>query len=155
MLPRMAPTISAGIPVVDFRRQSMVLQWNAADGTWIGYDDPPALVHGVALIRAVQPNICLFARDGWLHLQAGIQMFPLAEHSPRVRWSRGSATFGLRRRFTVEQIAGSVLYSHAYWGGQGDDFFSWMASRTADPGWRETAALRWTEGVQPAVLRSS
>jgi hypothetical protein len=151
----MACTITPNIPVIDFRRQGMVLQWDALDGTWTACDVPPALVHGVALIRASPPNICLYARDGRLHLQVGPDQYALSERSPRIKWSRGLASLGLRRRFIIESSAGAVLFSHAYWTGQGDDFFSWLASRTADPEWRTTSGRRWSEGVEPAVLRSS
>jgi hypothetical protein len=120
----MGPTITSNIPVIDFRRQSMVLQWNSVNGTWVAFDDPPALVHGVALIRAAKPNICLFGRDGRLHLQVGSELYSLAEDAPRLTWSRGSATFGFRRRFTVESSDGAMLLSHAYWSGHGDEFFS-------------------------------
>jgi len=151
----MGATSTAGIPVIDFRRQSMVLQWNSVNGTWVAFDDPPALVHGVALIRAAEPNICLFARDGRLHLQVGSEQYSLAEDAPRLTWSRGSATFGLRRRFTVESSDGALLLSHAYWNGQGDEFFSWLVSRAADLEWRATNARQWSYGVQPTILRSS
>jgi hypothetical protein len=146
---------TAGIPVIDFRRQSMVLQWNSVNGTWAAFDDPPALVHGVALIRAAKPNICLFGRDGGLQLQVGSEQYSLAEDAPRLTWSRGSATFGLRRRFTVESSGGAILLSHAYWNGQGDEFFSWLVSRAGDLEWRTANARQWSEGVQPIVVRSS
>jgi hypothetical protein len=151
----MGPTIISSIPVIDFRRQSMVLQWNSVNGTWAAFDDPPALVHGVALIRAAKPNICLFGRDGRLHLQVGPDQYSLSEDAPRLGWSRGSASFGLRRRFTVESSDGALLLSHAYWSRQGDEFFSWLVSRAADPEWRAATARQWSEGVQPVVLRSS
>ena len=151
----MSPTIPAGIAVIDFRRQSMVLQWIPASGTWTAYDEPPGLVYGVALIRAAQPAICLFARDGRLHLQIGTDQQVLLDHTPRVKWSRGSATFGLRRRLTVESSNGTVLSSHACWNSQGDEFFSWLVARTADHEWRTANERRWSQGVQPAVLRGS
>jgi hypothetical protein len=151
----MGPTITSNIPVIDFRRQSMVLQWNSVHGTWAAFDDPPALVHGVALIRAAKPNICLFGRDGRLLLQVGSEQYSLAEDAPRLAWSRGSATFGLRRRFTVESSDGAMLLSHAYWSGQGDEFFSWLVSRAADLEWRAANARQWSDGVQPTILRSS
>src|SRR5450756_2518036 len=138
----MAPTITSSIPVIDFRRQSMVLQWNSVNGTWTAFDDPPALVHGVALIRAARPNICLFGRDGRLHLQVGSEQYSLAKDGPRLARSRGSATFGLRRRFTVVSGDGAMLLNHAYWNGQGDEFFSWLVSRAADPEWRAIPAMR-------------
>ena len=151
----MGPTISSSIPVIDFRRQSMVLQWNSVNGTWVAFDDPPALVHGVALIRAAKPNICLFGRDGRLHLQVGSEQYSLAADAPRLAWSRGSATFGFRRRFTVHSSDGAILLSHAYWSGQGDEFFSWLVSRAADLEWRTANARQWSDGVQPTILRSS
>lgn len=151
----MGPTIPSTIPVIDFRRHNMMLRWHALEGTWTACDLPPALVHGVALIRASQPNICLFGRDGRLHFQVGSDQYALTEDSPRIRWSRGLATFGLRRHFVLESGSGGVLYRHAYWTGQADDFFSWFAARAADPQWRAANALRWSEGVQPAELRSS
>jgi hypothetical protein len=151
----MAPTLPTSIPVIDFRRQSMFLLWNVFGGTWTACDMPPPLVHGVALILASPPNICLFARAGRLHLQVGSDQYALADDSPRIKWSRSWASFGLRWRFTVEGGAGSVLFSQSYWAGQGDDFFSWLASRAADPEWRAANARRWSEGVKPAVLRSS
>jgi hypothetical protein len=151
----MAPTTPTSILVIDFRRQSMVLQWNIFGGTWTACDVPPVLVHGVALIRASPPNICLYARDDRLHLQVGADQYALSDRSPRIKWSRALASFGLRWRFTVEGGAGAVLFSQSYWAGHGDDFFSWLASRAADPDWRAANARRWSEGVTPAVLRSS
>jgi hypothetical protein len=151
----MGPAIPSNIPVIDFRRHSMVLQWHALEGTWTACDVPPALVHGVALIRPSQPNICLFGRDGRLLFQVGPEQYALSEDSPHVRWSRALASFGRRRHFTVESSDGGILFSHAYWTGQADDFFSWFASRAADPQWRAVTGLRWSEGVQPEVLRSS
>jgi hypothetical protein len=151
----MGPTASSSIAVIDFRRQSMVLQWNSVSGTWSAFDDPPALVHGIALIRAAKPNICVFGRDGGLHLQVGSEQFPLSQDAPRLAWRRGSAIFGLRRRFTVESSDGAVLLSHAYWSGQGDEFFSWLVSRAADLEWRTANGRHWSDGVQPVVLRAS
>jgi hypothetical protein len=151
----MAEIFPSSVPVIDFRRQSMVLQWHASGGTWTACDVPPALVHGVALIRAAQPNICLFGLDGGLHLQVGPDRYRLSEDSPRVKWNRGLASFGLRRRFTVESNSGGVLRSHAYWAGQGDDFFLWVVARAADPQWRAMSGQRWSEGMNPAELRAS
>jgi pimeloyl-ACP methyl ester carboxylesterase len=148
------PTLP-NIPVIDFRRQSMVLQWHSLGGTWTACDVPPDLVHGVALIRASQPNFCLFAHDGRLNLQIGPAQFALSEDSPRIRWSRGLTTLRLHRRLTVESSSGGVLFSNSCWNGQGDEFFSWLASRAADPEWRAANGKRWSEGVEPAVLRSS
>lgn len=151
----MRAPIPSSIPVVDFRRQSMVLKWNAVGGTWTPYDDPPALVHGVALIRAAQPNICLFAREGRLNLQVGPDQYVLSEHLPRIKWSRGLPGLGFRRRFTVESSTGGTLFKNAFWTDQGDDFFAWLASRAAIPEWRTATAAQWSEGVPPTVVRSS
>jgi hypothetical protein len=150
----MGPTLTSSIPVIDFRRQSMVLQWNSVNGTWTAFDDPPALVHGVALIRAAKPNMCLFGRDGRLQLQVGAEQYSLGEDAPRLSWSRGSWTFGLRRRFTVASANGARLFSHSYWNSQGDEFFAWLVSRAGDPAWRAANARPWSEGLQPVVLRA-
>jgi len=155
MLRSMASIVTSSIPVIDFRRQSMVLQWNFVNGSWAALDDPPPLVHGVALIRAAKPNFCLFGRDGWLNLQVGSDQYSLTEDAPRLSWSRGSASFGLRRRFTVESGDGAMLLNHAYWNRQGDEFFSWLVARAADPDWRAARARDWSAGVQPVVIRSS
>jgi hypothetical protein len=145
----------AAIPVIDFRRQSMMLEWHALSGSWTACDEPPALVHGIALIRASQPNICIFGQGGCLHLQVGSDQFELSEDSPRIKCTRGLASFGLRRRFTVESTTGGILLSHGYWTGQGEDFFQWLASRAQDPQWRATNGRRWSEGVEASMLRSS
>lgn len=151
----MDPAIPTNIPVIDFRRQSMVLQWHALGGTWTACDVPPGLVYGVALIQASQPNVCLYGRDDRLHLQVGPDQYALADSSPRIRWTRGLLSFGLRRRFTVESGSGSELFSHSYWTAQGKDFFSWVFKRTADPEWRQANGRRWSQGVQPGELRAS
>jgi len=56
------------ISVVDFRRQTMVLQWHALGGTWTAWDIPPVLVHGIALIR-VQATELVFDVDTGLATQ--------------------------------------------------------------------------------------
>jgi hypothetical protein len=48
-----------------------------------------------------------------------------------------------------------VLFSHAYWTNQGDDFFRWLAARAQDPEWRVTMARRWSEGVPATTLRAA
>ncbi len=133
----------------------MVLQWHGLGGTWTALDAPPLLVHGIALIRAAQPNICVFGQGGHLHLQVGAEQFELQENSPRIRCSRGLASFGFRRHFTVESSTGEVLFNHAYWTGQGADFFRWLAARAADPKWRAANGRRWSDGVDSATLRAS
>jgi len=151
----MASTQPSAIPVIDFRRQSMMLEWHASSGTWSACDVAPALVHGVALIRASQPNICVFGRAGRLHLQVGADQYALSENSPRIKCTRGWPSLGLRKRLTVESSTSGILFSHAYWTGQGDDFFRWLAARAEDPDWRAANGRRWSEGVEAAVLRSS
>jgi hypothetical protein len=141
-------------PVIDFRRQSMILEWLAPSGTWAACDAPPVRVHGVALIRASQPNICLFGRGGRLYLQVGSDQYAFFEDSPRIKCTRGVASFGLRRRFTVES-GGTTLFSHAYWTNQGDDFFRWLATRAADPAWRTATGRRWSDGIDANALRAS
>jgi hypothetical protein len=149
------PTESSTIvPVIDFRRQSMVLEWHTLGGTWTAYDDPPPLVNGVALIRPSLPNVCVFAQAGSLRLQIGAHQYVLAENAPRIRCTRGFASFGFRRRFTVESAAGEVLYTYAYWPGRGQDFFRWLAGRAADRDWRLTRGQSWSEGLASAALRA-
>jgi hypothetical protein len=151
----MSPDNAGTMSVVDFRRQSMVLQWHVLGGTWTAYDTPPSLVHGVALIRAAQPNICVYGHGGRLRLQVGPDQFALSVNSPRIKCTRGIASFGLRRRFTVESTTGGVLFSHPYWTSQGEDFFRWFAARAQDPDWRTATGRRWTDGVSAPVLRST
>jgi hypothetical protein len=151
----MASANAGIVSVIDFRRQSMVLQWHVLGGTWTACDVPPSLVHGVALIRPAQANICLYGHAGRLRLQVGPEQYALNENSPRIKCSRGIASFGLRRRFTVESSTGGVLYGHSYWTGQGGDFFRWLAARAQDPDWRASAGRRWSEGVAAPVLRAT
>jgi len=149
----MEPTVAPAITVIDFRRRSMVLEWHSTTGTWTACDVPPVLVHGVALIRASQPAICLFARENRLQLQIGQERYPLSRDTPRVTWRRGWATFRLRRHFTI--CAGnSVLSMNSYWNNQGDEFFTWLTSRVAHGEWRELTARRWSDGLNPAELRA-
>jgi hypothetical protein len=143
------------VSVIDFRRQSMVLQWHVLGGTWTAYDVPPSLVHGVALIRAAQPNICVYGYGGRLRLQVGPDQYALSENSPRIKCARSVASFGLRRRFIVESSTGGVLFSHAYWTNQGEDFFRWFAARAQDPDWRATIGRQWSDGVSAPVLRAT
>jgi hypothetical protein len=133
----------------------MVLQWHVLGGTWTAYDVPPSLVHGVALIRAAQPNMCVYAHAGRLRLQVGPNQYALSEDSPRIKCTRGWASFGLRRRFTVESSDGSLLFSHAYWTNQGEDFFRWLTARAQSANWRLAIGRLWSDGVSAAVVRSS
>jgi hypothetical protein len=152
---RMAQDRAGSLPVIDFRRQSMILEWHLLGGTWTAYDSPPPLVHGVALIRPVPPNICVYGHAGRLRLQVGADHYALGENSPRINYGRAFLSFGLRRHFTVESAGGGVLYSHAYWSGQGEDFFRWLAARAHDPEWRTSAGRLWSEGVAAPILRAT
>jgi hypothetical protein len=143
---------STTIPVVDFRRRSMVLRWHALGGTWTAYEFPPSLVHGVALIGATGPNICVYGQGGRLQLQIGPHQYELAENSPRITCRSGWVLLGLRRRFLVKSGAGGVLFSHRYWRGQGRDFFRWFAHHARAQDWRAACGTQWTEGVAPAAL---
>src|ERR1700732_1597489 len=96
----MAPNDSTTIPVLDFRRHSMVLHWHALGGTWTACDTPPPLAHGIALMRASQPNICVYGQAGRLRLQVGPNQYALSENSPPISCSRGPGSRGLRRRVT-------------------------------------------------------
>lgn len=150
----MAPDNVTTISVIDFRRHSMVLQWHALGGTWTAFDNPPPLVHGIALIRASQPNICVYGHAGRLRLQVGPNQYALAENSPRISCTRGLASFGFRRRFTVRSSTSGVLYSYAYWTMQHHDFFRWLSNKAEDPDWRTTSGRQWSEGVPAASLRA-
>ena len=150
----MTPDNAATIAVLDFRRRSMVLQWHALGGTWTACDNPPLLVHGIALIRVSQPNICVYGHAGRLRLQVGPNQYALAENSPRINCTRGAASFGFRRRFTVESSTGGMLYSYAYWTNQHHDFFRWLATKAEDPDWRVTCGRQWSEGLAAAALRA-
>jgi len=104
----MDSTPSDTISVIDFRRRGMILQWHVSRGSWVACDVPPAQVHGVALIRASGPNICLFGRGGQLHLQVGADQYSLSRDSLRIKCRPVLASLGLRKRFTVEEGAGFV-----------------------------------------------
>jgi len=116
---------------------------------------PPSLVHGVALIRAAQPNMCVYGHAGRLRLQVGPNQYALSENSPRINCTRGWASFGLRRRFTVESNDGTLLFSHTYWTNQGEDFFRWLTARAQSANWRLAIGRQWSDGVPAAVVRSS
>ena len=152
---RMAPETSMTITVIDYRRRSMALQWHSLGGTWTPCDAPPPLVHGIAFIRASQPNICVYGHAGRLRLQVGPHQYALSENSPRISCRGGVASLGFRRRFTVESSTGGVLYQHAYWTIHRHDFFRWLATVAQDPDWRATSARQWSEGLAAAALRSN
>ena len=150
----MASDHSNTISVIDFRRRAMVLDWHALGGTWTACDTPPPLVHGIALIRAAQPNICIYGHLGRLRLQVGPNQYVLSENSPRISCTRSWMSFGLRKRFTVESSTGGALYSYAYWTNQHQDFFRWLAAKADDPEWRAASGRQWSDGVTAAALRS-
>ncbi len=143
------------VSVIDFRRQGLVLKWHRLGGTFTTYDEAPALVHGVALIRASQPNICIYAEAGDLLLQIGTEQYSLANNSPRVSCTRKLAGFGFRRRFSVQSSNHDLLYDHKYWTSRGQDFFHWLAAKTQDPEWRASSGKQWSEGLTPAKLRAA
>jgi hypothetical protein len=155
MLKDMTSATAGTVSVIDFRRQGMVLQWHVLGGTWSANEVPPSLAHGVALIRAAQPNICVYAQSGRLRLQIGPDQYNLSENSPRIKCTRSLASFGLRRRFTVESSTGGVLFSQPYWTPHAEDFFRWLATKAQDPDWRAATGRQWSEGVPAALLRSS
>ena len=144
---------NAVIAVIDFRRRRMVLQWHAQNGSWTAFYDPPMLVHGIALIRATPPNICLFGHGGRLRLQIGANQFALAENSPLIRCSRHLWSLGLRSRVVVESSTGGILFSRGYWAGHGPDFFRWLARVAEDPDWRATTGRSWSDGLSAQALR--
>ncbi len=150
----MATSHPTAIPVIDFRRQNMSLEWHAESGKWTACTDAPPLVRGIALIRAAQPNVCVYGQGGQLHLQVDTHRYALAESTPQLKFLRDSASFGLRRRFVVESATGEELFSHAYWSGQGDEFFRWLTARAGDPQWRTANGRLWSDGVEAAVLRA-
>jgi hypothetical protein len=152
-MPESSPAVNATtLPVLDYRRRSMVLQWHALGGTWTACEFPPARVHGIALISATGPNICVFGQDGRLMLQIGPDQHVLAENSPRIICRAGFILLGLRRRFIVRAGSGEILYSHRYWRGQGGDFFRWLAKQAGNPEWRRSCGRQWSEGIEPAAL---
>jgi hypothetical protein len=145
---------SVSIPVIDYRRHRMTLQWHAPSGSWTDNDEPPAIVHGVCFVRASGPKICLYADAGQLRLQIDAKIFPLTYLGPRISCGRTLISFGLRRRFRLNSADGEVLFSTAYWVSQKNDFFAWLASMGRQANWHERTALRWTEGLNPADLRA-
>jgi len=141
------------LPVIDFRRRRLSLQWDVATGTWSAYDEPPGIVHGVGFIRAAGPNICLYAQGGELQLQVDTQLIPISGTAPRISCTPSLPTFGLRRNFRVVAADGSLLLGIGYWASRQNDFFQWLAAAARQPDWRRRTASRWTEGLTPSVLR--
>lgn len=141
------------IPVIDFRRRRLSLQWYAPTGTWTAYDEPPAIVHGVGFIRATGPNVCLYALNGELRLQVDARVYALYGPVPRISCSRSVSSLGLRRRFRLTAEDGSLLSSVSYWAHKHNDFFHWLAAAAKQPDWSRRTAERWTEGLSPTLLR--
>jgi hypothetical protein len=86
-------------------------------------------------------------------LQVGANQYALSENSPRITCTRGLASFGFRRRFTVKSSTGGVLFNHSYWTNQGRDFYRWLADKAEDPDWRISSGRQWSEGVTSTALR--
>jgi hypothetical protein len=145
---------SAILAVIDFRRRRMVLDWHAADGTWAASDTAAPLLHGIALIRASQPNICVYGLGGRLYFQAGAARFALEPDAPRLTCTSSLATFGFRRRFEIADRGGETLFRIGYWSTQRRDFFQWLAARAADAAWRRACGTLWSEGVAEDALRT-
>jgi hypothetical protein len=142
------------IPVIDYRRRRMTLQWHTLSGTWTAYDEPPAIVHGVCFIRASGPNICLYAENGRLRLQVDARKFPLSDLGPHISCARSLFSAGLRRRFQLQSAEGDVLFRTSYWAPHRNDFFVWLSAAERQAEWYEGTAQRWTEGLSPASLRA-
>jgi hypothetical protein len=98
--------------------------------------------------------ICIYGLAGRLRLQVGPDQYALSENSPRISCTRGWASFGFRRRFTVKSSTGGLLFSYGYWTNQHQDFFHWLATQAEDPDWRATCGRQWSEGVAVSALRS-
>ncbi len=143
---------STTVHVIDFRRRNLVLRWHTSGGTWTACEFPPARVHGVALISAAGPHICLYGKEGRLTLQIGPTQYALEENSPRISCRSGWILLGLRRRFLVKSSSGGVLFSYRYWRSQGRDFFRWLARQASDPRWRVESGREWSDGISPAAL---
>jgi hypothetical protein len=61
---------------------------------------PAALVHGIALIRASQPNICVYGHGGRLRLQVGPEQYALVGELAAHQLQPRRGELRLRRRFT-------------------------------------------------------
>jgi hypothetical protein len=146
---------STTVHVIDYRRRNLMLRWHALGGTWTACEFPPPLVHGVALISALGPNICVYGQGGRLMLQIGPAQYALEEKSPRISCRGGWILFGLRRRFLVKSSNGRILFSCRYWRGHGRDFFHWLARHASNPGWRNESGKTWSDGMAPAELSRS
>ena len=108
------------------RRHLERLRQSAAPGAWSRVDPSLAAEYlrvraGGAPAPAGGPQIS----TRWRRIRPGSSCTPGA-----------TASFGFRRRFTVESSTGGVLYSYAYWTSQHHDFFRWLATKAEDPDWR-------------------
>ncbi len=140
--------------VIDYRRRSMLLHWHTRDGTWTPCEEPPLNVHGVAMIRATAPNVCLYGQGGTLYLQIDAERFALsATVAPRITCRRTWMSFGFQRICTVEANSRRVL-KVSFWSEQGGNFFRWLAAKSSDSDWRVERGRRWTEGVLPEAIRA-
>jgi hypothetical protein len=142
------------LAVIDFRRRRMILDWHTADGTWTASDTAAPLLHGIALIRASQPNICVYGLAGQLYFQAGTTRFRLEADTPRLTLASALPTFGFRRRFDVAGRGGETLFGIRYWSTERRDFFQWLTARAADAAWRRACGTLWSDGVAEDALRS-
>ena len=156
MLAGMASDNAGTVSVIDFRRQSMVLQWHVLGGTWTAYDVPPSLVHGVALIRArpaehlrVRPRRPV-APAGRTEAVRAVREF--AAHQMHARHRRVSAFAGA----SPSNRAPAACCSATRIGPIKARIFSagWRR-RAQDPDWRVAVGRQWSEGVAAPVLRSS
>jgi hypothetical protein len=146
-----APIIS----VLDFRRRRMSVRWNIATGSWTAHEESPKLVYGIALIRPVQPHLCLYGHEGRLILQIAKDQYALNEESLRITSEREWRTLGFGRRFKVEASPFNILFAHRYWSNSGPDFFKFLAEKAQDPNWRSESAREWSNGIDSAKLRET
>lgn len=132
----------------------MSVRWNIGTNSWTAHEEAPALVHGIAMIRATLPSICLYGFEDQLHLQLGGEHFLLTADQPQISCSKELLSGGLRRIFTLQAV-GTALYTERYWALSGPDFFALLAHKSADPDWRSTSAKLWSAGIDSAQLRQS
>jgi len=148
-------SIPFNIPVIDFRRQSMILQWHALEARGRLAMFPGARARSGIDTRLATQRVPVRTGRAPAFADGGGSICAVGKFSLH-QMQRGLASFGLRRRFTVESASGVVLASHSYWTSQGDDFFSWLVSRIADPQWRAINGQLWSEGSrQPYFARAS
>ena len=121
---------AATIPVVDFRRQSMVLQWHALGGTWTACDTPPA----------AGARHCVDPRHAAQYLRLWTRRHACGCRSARtnMRWRKIRRESAARAAWQASAFAGAspsrsstggMLFSHSYWTNQAQDFFRWLADQ--------------------------